>query len=44
MKPVNEARLQKKAEYNIGYERENGRYPVYREIRNAVGHSSLKLA
>ena len=44
MKPVNEARLQKTAEYINRYERENGRSPIYREIRNAVGHSSLKLA
>ena len=43
MKPVNEARLTKTAEYINGYERENGTSPSYREIRDAVGHSSLKL-
>ncbi len=43
MKPVNEARLRKTAEYINGYERENGSSPTYREIRDAVGHSSLKL-
>ena len=43
MKPVNEERLQKTAEFINGYERENGSSPTYREIRDAVGHSSLKL-
>ena len=43
MKPVIEARLQKTAEYINGVERESGRSPTYREIRDAVGHSSLKL-
>ena len=43
MKPVNEERLQKTAEYINGYERETGNSPTYREIKAAVGHGSLKL-
>lgn len=43
MRPINEERLEKTAAFIDAFTRENGRAPTYRDIKNAVGHGSLKL-
>ena len=43
MRPINEERLEKTAAFIDAFTRESGRAPTYREIKNAVGHGSLKL-
>ena len=43
MKPINEERLQKVLEYIRDYEKDKGRSPTYREIKDEIGHKSLDM-
>ena len=43
MKPINEERLQKVLEYIRDYEKDKGRSPTYREIKDEIGHKSLEM-